>query len=334
MSKDKEIKESKTEAPQSVSPQEEKSREALSSVKDSADEMRLFYDTLASADNPALYKKEVGERLGTLKRTSKNLLKAYRDTVTASDELSARWKDITRSKKKKKLIPAPPANAEIDIAERRTDHFAQGMNLYKILLICFIGSFIGVIIEMLYCLVQNGYIESRAGLIYGPFNLLYGLGAVALTASLYRFRNHSKWLSFMGGFVIGSAVEYACSWVQELAFGSRSWDYSGHAFNINGRICLLYSVFWGILGVLWMKDIYPWMAKLILKIPDRVGKIMTWVLVAFFAVNAVVTVIAVFRWSQRIDLIAPSNAFWSFIDSRFTNERMEFVFANMVFGTK
>lgn len=327
-------KKNETKVESQISRHEEKSREVLLSVKENADEIKNFYDRLALADDPALYKKEVGERLGTLKRTSKNLLKAYRDTVTASDELSARWNDISRSKKKKKLIPAPPANAEIDIAERRTDHFAQGMNLYKILLICFIGSFVGVIIEMLYCLVQNGYIESRAGLIYGPFNLLYGFGAVALTVSLYRFRNHSKWLSFIGGFVIGSAVEYACSFVQELAFGSRSWDYSGHVFNINGRICLLYSVFWGILGVLWMKDIYPWMAKLILKIPDRVGKVMIWVLVAFFVLNAVITVIAVFRWSQRIDLIAPSNAFWSFIDSRFTNERMEFVFANMVFGTK
>ncbi len=316
---------------QNVSRQEEKSREALLSVKENADDIKIFYDRLASADDPALYKKEVGEKLSALRRTSKNLLKAYRDTVTVSDELSARWKDITRSKKKKKLIPSPPANAEIDIAERRISHFAQGMNLYKILLICFIGSFFGVIIEMLYCLVTNGYIESRSGLVYGPFNLLYGLGAVALTVSLYRFRNHSKWLSFMGGFVIGSAVEYACSFVQELAFGSRSWDYSGHAFNINGRICLLYSIFWGLLGVLWMKDIYPWMAKLILKIPDRVGKIMTWVLLAFFAVNAVVTVIAVLRWSERLDLIGPSNAFWSFIDSRFTNERMERIFANMVF---
>ena len=327
-------KKSETKVESRVSYQEEKSREALSSVKENADEIKDFYDKLATADDPTVYKKEVAEKLKALKRTSENLRKAYRATVTVNDELYARWNDIIRSRKKKIIIPAPPANAEIDVAEKRLGHFAQGMNLYKILLICFIGSFFGVIIEMLYCLVTNGYIESRAGLVYGPFNLLYGFGAVALTVSLYKVRNHGAWLSFLGGFVIGSAVEFACSWVQERAFCSRSWDYSGHAFNINGRICLLYSIFWGLLGVLWMKDIYPRIAKLILKIPDRVGKVMTWVLVAFFVLNAVITVIAVLRWSQRIELVAPSNAFWRFIDSRFTNERMEFVFANMVFGTK
>ena len=324
-------KKSESKAESYVSRQEEKSRELLSSVEENADEIKEFYDKLATAEDPTVYKKEVSQRLKTLKRTSENLRKAYRGTVTVSDELYARWNDIIRSRKKKRIIPSPPANAEIDVAEKRLGHFAQGMNLYKILLICFIGSFFGVIIEMLYCLVTNGYIESRAGLVYGPFNLLYGFGAVALTVSLYKVRNHRAWLSFLGGFVIGSAVEYACSWVQEMAFGSRSWDYSGHAFNINGRICLLYSIFWGLLGVIWMKDIYPRMAKLILKIPDNWGKIATWVFLAFFVFNAVVTVIAVMRWAQRIDLIEPSNAFWRFIDSRFTNERMQRIFANMVF---
>lgn len=333
LKKENDLNHKKTEetALKKISPQEEKSRDILLSVSKDADEIKDFYDKLAVAEDPGIYKKEVGEKLRSLRRTSENLRRAYRSTVTVSDELHARWRDINRSKKKKKIIPAPPANAEIDVAEKRLGHFAQGMNLYKILLICFIGSFVGVIIEMLYCLVTNGYIESRAGLVYGPFNLLYGLGAVALTVSLYKFRNHGTWLSFLGGFVIGSAVEYLCSYFQELVFGSRSWDYSGHAFNINGRICLLYSIFWGLLGVIWMKDIYPRMAKLILKIPDSWGKTITWVLLAFFVVNAVITVIAVFRWAQRIELIEPSNAFWSFIDSRFTNERMQRIFANMVF---
>ena len=149
--------------------------------------------------------------------------------------------------------------------------------------------------------------------------------------SLYRFRNRGKWLSFIGGTLVGSIVEYVCSWAQEMAFGSRSWDYSTKPFNLNGRICLMYSLLWGLLGVFWVKSIYPRMAKWILKIPNRAGKILTWVLTAFFIFNAVVTCIAVDRWSARISGVPANDAFWQFIDARFTNERMQRIFANMSF---
>ena len=123
--------------------------------------------------------------------------------------------------------------------------------------------------------------------------------------------------------IAGSVVEYICSWGQELIFGSRSWDYSHMSFNINGRICLLYSVFWGFPGMLWIKNIYPRMAKLILKIPNRIGKIVTWILVVFFVFHALMSCVSMYRWSQRLDGAAPFNAFWEFIDERFPNERME-----------
>ena len=112
--------------------------------------------------------------------------------------------------------------------------------LLALLMILFLGSFAGVVIELLWCLIRNGYWESRSGLVWGPFNLLYGVGAVALTAALYPFRNNSGTVSFAGGLIVGRGVEYLCSLVQELCFGSRSWDYSGMPFNLNGRICLMY----------------------------------------------------------------------------------------------
>lgn len=199
-------------------------------------------------------------------------------------------------------------------------------------LICFMGSFVGVVVELIWCLLKNGYLESRAGMVYGPFNPLYGFGALALTAALYKFRNRNGWISFFGGFFVGSFAEYFCSWGQEFVLGSRSWDYSNVPFNINGRICLLYSVFWGILGYFWIKCIYPAVSMLILKIPDRAGKIITWVLFAFFVFDAVVSLIAMFRWSQRLSGVEASNWFWEFIDMRFTNERMSKIYANMNFG--
>ena len=131
--------------------------------------------------------------------------------------------------------------------------------------------------------------------------------------------------------LVGTVVEYLCSWGQELLFGSRSWDYSNVPLNINGRVCLLYSSFWGILGILWIKDLYPRMAQLILKIPNKIGKILTVAVTVFLIFNGIVSLLAVNRWSERVAGQAPSNSLEVLLDERFPDERMESVYSNMDF---
>ena len=155
---------------------------------------------------------------------------------------------------------------------------------------------------------------------------------ISLQFFLYRFRNRSSWFSFIGGMIVGSVVEYACSWGQEMLFGSVSWDYSNMPFNLNGRICLLYSVFWGFLGVLWMKNLYPRVAALILKLPNRGGKILTVALAIFMTFNGIMSLLAVDRWSERRAGEPAVSAVDTFFDEHFPNERMERVYANMDFG--
>lgn len=316
-----------------ISPLEEESQILLAHVKDAEQELSTYYNDLATASDLTEHEEDIAEELASLRRTASNLSKANLQVRSMSDELSARFHDVKTSQKKRRLIPPAPANASIDLAEEKSRHFARGINFYKLFLICVVGSFAGVIVELLWCLAKNGYLESRSGLVYGPFNLLYGVGAVALTLSLYRFRNRGSWISFLGGFVVGSVLEYVCSWGQEMLLGSRSWDYSNMPLNLNGRICFVYSLFWGILGVFWIKNLYPRMAKWILKIPNRLGKVVTWILVAFMLFNAAVTVVAVGRWSQRVEGVPADSAFMEFVDKRFTDERMERIFANMEFET-
>lgn len=275
---------------------------------------------------------EVQGELEHLHQASKALAQSYQSVVGLEDELSARVRDVRKSRDRRWYALNPPANAGIDLEERRTGHFAQGINIYKILLVCIVGSFAGVIIEMMWAYARYGIIESRRGLVYGPFNLLYGAGAVFLTLTLYKYRNKGRIWSFLGGFIVGSVLEYACSWAQETLLGSRSWDYSNIPLNLNGRICFTYSVFWGILGIIWIKDLYPRMAKWILKIPNKAGKPLTWALTAFMIVNVIVSCVAVGRWASRREGAEPSNAFWAFVDQRFPDERMERIFANMSFG--
>lgn len=290
-------------------------------------------DTMTKEEQEAL-ESEVNSEVEVLEKASAKLKKAQRWSSDQADELKTRLKEGKVSESKRRILRRAPANSVIDYKETQTNNFAAGINFYKIAIICISGSFAGVVVELLWCLIRNGYIESRAGLVYGPFNLLYGVGAVALTLILYRYRNRSSAFSFIGGIVIGSAVEYLLSWGQETLFGSTSWDYSELPFNINGRICLLYSVFWGILGVLWIKSIYPRVAKIILKIPNKAGKIITWALTVFMIFNAVMSLFSVWRWSERVHNVPATTAADEFFDKRFPDSRMERIFANMEFDSE
>ena len=318
---------------------EDLSDEILDMQSRESERYALLYERLANQNDMTNEEQdalanEVKCEVEALEKTSAKLKKVQRWSSEQADELKTRLNEGKKSESRRRLLRRAPANSVIDYEETKSKNFAAGLNFYKIALICISGSFAGVVVEMLWCLIRNGYIESRAGLVYGPFNLLYGVGAVALTLILYRYRNRSSAFSFIGGIVIGSVVEYLLSWGQETLFGSTSWDYSEIPFNINGRICLLYSVFWGFLGVMWIKSIYPRVAKVILKIPNKAGKILTVVLTVFMIFNALMSLCSVWRWSERVHNVPASSAFDEFFDKRFPDSRMERIFANMEFDTE
>ena len=303
-------------------------------------ELRRQMDVLAADEQmddaqKAAFYAEIRDELVLLRKRRDLMAKKLQAFNELIDEVETRLKETEqydrRKKKKVRILPPAPTNAQIDYSEKQEAHFAQGMTFYKLFWVFFIGCFAGVVLETIYCLIQRGHYESRVGLIYGPFNLVYGIGALCLSGALYQFRNRGRVFSFVGGFVVGSVVEYACSWFQEVCFGSTSWDYSNMPYNLNGRICLLYSIFWGILGIFWIKDIYPRMAKWILKIPNKVGKPLTWVLLVFMVFNSVMTLFTSLRWTARREGVEPRNAFEAYLDEHYPDERMQKIFANAEF---
>ncbi len=132
----------------------------------------------------------------------------------------------------------------------------MGFTITRLLAYFVIYSIIGFVIETIFGLVTKGVIESRKSFLYGPFCAIYGLGAVVMLIGLQKFKKNNYTL-FFGGFLIGSLVEYIVSWIGEIIFHVKWWDYSNFAFNINGRICIWFSLFWGILAIYLITHIHP-----------------------------------------------------------------------------
>ena len=194
-----------------------------------------------------------------------------------------------------------------------------------------IAAFLGDIIETLFCRVTAGVWMSRSSLIYGAFSVVWGLGAVMFTAVLYKYKDRSDRYVFLAGTILGGAYEYACSVFTELVFGTVFWDYRHIPFNLGGRINLLYCFFWGIAAVVWLKGIYPKLSGLIERIPPKIGRIGTWVLVIFMVLNMVLSALALARYTQRQTVPdAPTTPLSDFLDRHYPDERIEHVYPNAI----
>ena len=202
--------------------------------------------------------------------------------------------------------------------------------LYELFWIFFIGCFLGVVIESIWCLVTRGYYESRSGLIYGPFNLVYGFGALLMTIGIVPIKHKSNPTIFFWGFIIGTIFEYSCSYLQQQWFGTISWDYTHLPFSFNGRVNLIYSCFWGLLTLGWIKYIYPCLVFKIRKIPKRIGKILTCFLLLFIIFDTTISALALERQSERRQDLLPTTKLDVLLDTYYPDERLSQVYPNMI----
>lgn len=228
----------------------------------------------------------------------------------------------------RRMEKAYPLILEVSEQIARQKVFAGGCGFYKLFWLFLIGAFLGDIVETIFCRLTAGVWMSRSSLVWGPFSIVWGLAIAAATALLYKDREKPDRHLFVIGTVLGGAYEYICSVFTELVFGKVFWDYSKIPFNLGGRINLLYCFFWGIAAVIWIKNLYPLFSGWIEKIPVLWGYAITWMLVAFMAVNIAVSSMALIRYDLRAEGKPPKNSVESIIDERFDDARMEKIYPN------
>ena len=206
-------------------------------------------------------------------------------------------------------------------------NIAKGINfIIKIFWIFVIGSVFGFVVEMLYATIYTRTLVIRQGLIYGPFIQVYGAGAVAYYFLISKFKEPKE--AFFAGAIMGGILEYLFSFFQEIFFGTISWDYSKFILNLNGRICLLYCVYWGIIAVAFLKIVYPWIQKIEPLIYKKSVRILTIFMVLFMTFDITISGLAASRQQERRKNIPPKNDLDIFLDKQYPDEFLDRIYNN------
>lgn len=193
---------------------------------------------------------------------------------------------------------------------------------YTVFWAFFIGGIAGALIEIVFCRFTMGRWMSRSSFLYGQFSLVWGLGVGAFTLVFHNMANKRDLYIFFSGTFLGGCYEYLCSFIIEKLFKVQFWNYSKHPFNINGRINLLYCFFWGLVALLWVKDIYPRLRRLIQCIPLSFGKAFVWAAIILLLLNALLSSAALCRVHERSLEQSADTELDKFIDQNYPTEYM------------
>ncbi|MCH3916510.1 MAG: putative ABC transporter permease [Spirochaetia bacterium] len=171
----------------------------------------------------------------------------------------------------------------------------------------FIYSVIGWCCEVVYCSVPAGHFINR-GFLHGPYLPIYGFGALIIIYVIVPVAGRAvgqlrgNILSvFLAGAVSSSFLEYFGSWFLEKLFHIKLWDYSKHRFNLNGRICLLNSVLFGLLGVVITRFFSIGCTNTILRLPQDVLYSLSMTIVVGMGVDFTASCFKMKAFQRRVE---------------------------------
>lgn len=174
-------------------------------------------------------------------------------------------------------------------------------DFYRIFWLFVIYAFIGWIMETTYASILEKRFINR-GFLSGPFCPIYGFGFVILILVLEPLKDNIL-LLFIGSVVLTSILEYFTGYILETVFRNTWWDYSNEPFNLKGRICLKFSLLWGVLSVFFIRTVYPYTSLLIEYASDKNNAAMhtaTHILLLYFIIDFAFVSSSVFGLNYKL----------------------------------
>ena len=207
----------------------------------------------------------------------------------------------------------------------------RDFDVFSLTIIFTVFSFLGFLFEGFWSLISFGHWDNHYALVWGPFTIIYGFAVCGLLLLYPLLGKKHILIQFLACFVLGSIFEFFMSWLQELVFHTRSWNYYHLPFNLNGRICLRMSLVWGAVGAVFLKVFASKLIKFAQKPKSRTILNIGFVLFAFMIVNFMVSGFATARYSERHYGLQADGYIEKFIDERFPDDRMRRIYYNMEF---
>ncbi len=161
------------------------------------------------------------------------------------------------------------------------------MSFFLYFFLFFTYSVIGWIIEVVFVRIFTGKWSNR-GFLIGPYLPIYGVAALTMHFTLTSLINYPI-VIFVLAAVIISIIEYTIHYSLEKIFKTRWWDYSQLPFNVDGRICLIHAILFGILGILFILWLDPYTMTSVAKLNNSIIIISSIIMVMIFTVDGIIS---------------------------------------------
>ena len=166
-------------------------------------------------------------------------------------------------------------------------------SFFKYFLSFILYAFLGWSIEVFLGFIRHKKFINR-GFLIGPYCPIYGFGMLLIVFLLKNYTDSPLSL-FILSMVICLVLEYLTSYFMELIFKARWWDYSSKKFNINGRVCLEYAIFFGIGGTFIMYVVHPLLMKIVNKFSGFILLPVGSILFVGFIIDNIISFDAMFK---------------------------------------
>lgn len=175
------------------------------------------------------------------------------------------------------------------------------MEIYRYLCYFFIYAFFGWCAEVCFAAFKHGTFVNR-GFLNGPVCPIYGIGVSVVVLVLSPLKDNIL-LLFLGSVLLTSALEWLTGFVLEKVFHQKWWDYSDMPFNLQGYICPLFSVIWGLACLLVMDIVHPGIEKMVKWVPLKVGIPIVSVFGVVILVDILLTVMTMLKLNEKLKRI-------------------------------
>lgn len=162
-------------------------------------------------------------------------------------------------------------------------------------------SFVGYVAECIFVSVENKKPTNR-GFLCGPICPIYGVGGIFMVFFLKKYKDDILAI-FVLGAILATIVEYITGWALEKLFHNKWWDYSKNKFNINGRVCLLNTILFGLGAVVVVMFADPFVDKMLSVMPNIIKTIIGFILIIIFVLDMIYSWIVAFNLRNNIIIV-------------------------------